>query len=133
MAMDGDPAICLDPDALRLLGLAARCLKEGASRRLDGEIYCAIHDSGDLNPLSGDNLWSAKMSGQVLVRCRQSLVWMEAPPFTFERRYAETLLPDGLATICREARFVCAAALRARALTRAPPLQLSNVFEFSRG
>ena len=71
----------------------------------------------------------------MLVRYRQgsALGWIEAPPFTFERRFAETLLPDGLLTICRDARFVCAAALRSRALTKAPAPALSNTFEFCLG
>ena len=135
MTMDAYPAVFPDPEATRLLALADRCLQERASRGLDGEIYCAIHCIDDLNPLSQANMWDAKQNGQVLVRHQhgRSVGWIEAPPFTRERRYAETLLPDGLATICREARLVCAAALRARALTKAPPPGLSNIFEFGRG
>ena len=135
MAMNAHSAVSLDPEASRLLALAERCLQEPASRQLDGEIYCAVHYIEDLNSLSMPNLWDAKLSGQVLVRYRQgrAVGWIEAPPFTLERRFAETLLPDGLVTICRDARFVCAAALRSRALTKAPAPALSNTFEFCRG
>ena len=41
--------------------LGTRCLGEPASRRLDGEIYCAesycaVHNIEDTNALSNDNL-----------------------------------------------------------------------------
>ena len=135
MTMNAHAAVSLGSEAARLLALAERCLQESPSRQLDGEIYCAVHYIEDLNSLSMPNLWDAKLNGQVLVRYGQggAVGWIEAPPFTFERQFAETLLPDGLVTICRDARFVCAAALRSRALTKAPAPALSNVFEFCRG
>jgi hypothetical protein len=48
--------------------------------------------------------------------------WVEVPPFTGELKYAKSLLPDGLYTISPDPRIVCAAALRALALTDAPPM-----------
>ncbi len=48
--------------------------------------------------------------------------WVEVPPFTGELKYAKSLLPDGLYTISSDPRIVCAAALRALALTDAPPM-----------
>jgi len=53
------------------------------------------------------------------------LVWIEAPPFTAELRYAESLLPEGLCTFYRDARKVCATALQERALANEPPLPSS--------
>jgi hypothetical protein len=93
-------AVLLDPGAVRLIALAERCLHERASRRLDGEIYCAVHNIEDINTLSNDNLWEAKRNGQVLVLHHggHGIGWIEVPPFTWERKYAEMLLPGGLAT-----------------------------------
>jgi hypothetical protein len=114
-----------------LVALVERCLREPPSRRLDGEIYCALHNVRDLNDLSTDNLLQAWTNGNVLVEyCRGAKIgWVEAPPFTGELKYAETLLPEGVTTICKDPRRVCATALNARALTGAPPLHLSNIFE----
>jgi hypothetical protein len=129
-----DSTALLDPGATRLVLLAERCLHESASRRLDGEIYGAIHYIEDANTLSDDKLLEARDGGFVLVRNNLGIAgWIEAPPLTSVRRYAESLLPEGLATICRHPRLVCAAALRARALTGAAPPRFSNVFEFCRG
>jgi hypothetical protein len=47
---------------------------------------------------------------------------VQVPPFTEELKYAKSLVPDGLYTISSEPRIVCAAALRALAITDAPPL-----------
>jgi hypothetical protein len=47
--------------------LGTRCLREPASRRLDGEIYCAIHKVTDWNPLWNDQMFWAKENGEVLV------------------------------------------------------------------
>ncbi|MEA2805628.1 MAG: hypothetical protein QOE49_5723 [Rhodospirillaceae bacterium] len=44
-----------------LVALAGRCLREPASRRLDGEIYCALHNIKDINDLSDHNRLEAKM------------------------------------------------------------------------
>jgi hypothetical protein len=52
---------------LDLYSLGARCLSEPPSRRLDGEIYCAVHDVRDCNPLSSDQLLHAGENGEVLV------------------------------------------------------------------
>jgi hypothetical protein len=59
--------------------------------------------------------------------------WIQAPPFTAELQYAETLVPEGPATIARDPRIVCATALNARAFTSAPVPRVSNIFEFCRG
>jgi hypothetical protein len=77
---------------------------------------------------------TARANGEVLVEHRRGggVGWIEAPPFTAELRYAETLLPDGVRTICRDPRRVCATALHARALLGAPPPALSTHFEFCR-
>jgi hypothetical protein len=45
---------------LDLYGLGRRCLREPASRRLDGEIYCALHNIIDRNPLINDQLLQAR-------------------------------------------------------------------------
>jgi len=105
------------------MALAGRCVHERASRRLDGrDLRCNTQHRG-YQHLSNDNPWEAKRNGQVLVRHHggRGIGWMEAPPFSRERKYAVMLLPEGLATICKDPRFVCAVALRARALTNAPP------------
>ena len=118
--------------ALDLYGLGARCLSEPPSRRLDGEIYCAVHNVRDCNPLSSDQLLHAGENGEVLVEHRpgDGLAWIEAPPFTADLRYAETLLPEGVLTFFRDARRVCATALQARALANEPPLPSgSNIIE----
>jgi hypothetical protein len=78
-----------------LYGLDTRCLHERPSRRLDGEIYCAIHKVTDWNPLWNDQMFWARENGEVLVEhCPgDGLCWIEAPPVTTELRYAESLLP----------------------------------------
>jgi hypothetical protein len=106
-----------------LYGLGDRCLHEPASRRLDGEIYCTINNVKDLNPLVNDRLLQARERGEVLMEYWSSAgpTWIEAPPFTAELKYAESLLPEGLATFYRDARRVCATALQARARANEPP------------
>ena len=101
-----------------LYGLGDRCLHEPTSRRLDGEIYCTIHNVKDLNPLLNDRLLQARERGEVLVEHWPSVgpAWIEAPPFTAELKHAQSLLPEGVATFFRDARRVCATALQARAL-----------------
>ena len=121
---------------LDLYSLGARCLSEPPSRRLDGEIYCAVHNVRDCNPLSSDQLFHAREHGEVLVEHRpgDGLAWIEAPPFTAELKYAESLLPEGLLTIFRDARRVCATALQARALANEPPLpSVSNIMKLRGG
>ena len=112
-----------------LYGLGMRCLHEPASRRLDGEIYCAIHNVTDWNPLLDNQQFQARESGEVLVehRAGEGFHWIEAPPFTTELRYAESLLPEGILTFYREARRVCATALQARALANEPAPPVSNI------
>jgi hypothetical protein len=62
----------------RCYSAGTRCLYERASRRLDGEIYCAIHNVTDWNPLLDDQQLRARENGPGEV-----LGWIEAPPFTF--------------------------------------------------
>lgn len=121
----------MEPPSDILMDLALRCLREPASRALDGEIYCAIHNIEDVNDLSNHNLQEARCNGEVLVEHLRGagIGWIQAPPFTSDLRYAETLLPDGLRTVCREPRRVCATALRARALMNVAPLTVSTIFE----
>jgi hypothetical protein len=132
--MDGYTAFDIDPSAQRLLALAEQCLVEAPSRRLDGEIYCAVHHIMDMNDLNAHNLWEARVSGEVLVEHRGAAVeWIEVPPFTAELKYAETLLPERVATILKDPRAVCAAALRARAHSDAPPPYVSSPLDVRQG
>jgi hypothetical protein len=105
-----------------LASLAERCLSEAPSRALDVEIYCAIHGIEDGNDLASPSLVEARAKGDVLIVEPGLQGWVEVPPFTGELKYAKSLLPDGLCTISSEPRIVCAAALRALAITDAPPL-----------
>ena len=102
--------------------LANRCLLEPPSRALDVDIYCALHGIEDGNDLASPALVEARAKGDVLIVEPGLHGWVEAPPFTEQLKYAKSLLPDGLYTISSDARIVCAAALRALALTDAPPL-----------
>jgi hypothetical protein len=115
--------------SLDLYGLGSRCLYEPASRCLDGEIYCAIHNVTDWNPLLNNQQFRARENGEVLVEHGpgEGLDWLEVPPFTTELRYAESLLPEGLCTFYCDARKVCATALQARAIANEPPPLVSNV------
>ena len=118
------------PDAtVQLYGLGARCLNEPASRRLDGEIYCALHNVDDWNPLLNHSFELAKENGQVFVEHNPGagLVWIEVPRFTTKLGYAQTLLPEGLVTFFKDARRTCATALQARALSNEPPPLVSNI------
>jgi hypothetical protein len=114
-----------------LYGLGSRCLHDPASRRLDGEIYCAIHNVTDWNPLLHNQHFRARENGAVLVEHPpgEGLDWIEVPPFTTELRYAESLLPESLCTFYRDARKVCATALQARALANEPPPLISNIVQ----
>ena len=118
-----------------LYGLGTRCLGEPASRRLDGEIYCAIHKVTDWNPLMNDQMLRARDKGEVLVEHYPGagLDWIEVPPFTTELEFAESLLPEGLLTFYRDARKVCATALQARALANEPPPLVSSIVQLRRG
>ena len=122
----------MEPHLEQLLRVAESCLQERPSRRLDGEIYCALHRIEDLNRVDNERLIDARLNGEVLVEGHRGLPvgWIEAPPFTAELRYAEALLPDGVRTMLKDPIKVCAAALRARALSDAPAPRVSNMFEF---
>jgi hypothetical protein len=119
------------PAFVNLYRVGTRCLYERASRRLDGEIYCAIHNVTDWNPLLNGQQLRARENGEVLLEHRpgEGLDWIEIPPFTTELKYAESLLPDGLCTFYRDARKICATALQARALVNEPPPLISNVMQ----
>lgn len=108
--------------ASALAELADRCLAEAPSRALDVEIYCAIHGIEDGNELVSPALVEARAKGDVLIVEPGLADWVEVPPFTGVLKYAKSLLPDGVYTISSDPRIVCAAALRALALTDAPPL-----------
>jgi hypothetical protein len=116
------PVISRGTSQATLATLADRCLREASSRALDVEIYCAIHGIEDGNDLGSPALVEARAKGDVLIVEPGMHGWVEVPPFTGQLKYAKSLLPDGLYTISSEARIVCAAALRALALTEAPPL-----------
>jgi len=105
-----------------LYRLGQRCLEEPASRRLDGEVYCAIHNIADANPLSTEPLLMARHAGYVFVEhyAGEGLAWVQAPPYTSNLKFAEALLPEGLLTFYRDARRLCATALQARALVNEP-------------
>jgi len=122
----------MEPHIERLLRLAEACLTERPSRRLDGEIYCALHCIDDLNSVDNERLIDARLNGEVLVRGHRGLSvgWIEAPPFTTDLRYAEALLPEGVRTILRVPIEVCSAALHARAKCDAPAPRVSDLFEF---
>src|SRR5262245_18227141 len=105
-----------------LAALADRCLTEAPSRALDVEIYCVIHGIEDGNDLVSPALMEARSKGDVLIVEPGLWGWVEVPPFTAELKYAKSLLPDGVYTISSDPRIVCASALRALALTEAPPL-----------
>jgi hypothetical protein len=124
ISMDAFFFPCAQNATVDLYGLGERCLREPASRRLDGEIYCAIHNVRDCNPLVNDSLRQARESGEVLVQCRPGggIAWIEVPPFTADLRCAQSLLPEVLVTFYRDARKLCATALQARALANEPPL-----------
>jgi hypothetical protein len=133
--MEVYPAVLQRPPVTSLVALAGRCLREPASRRLDGEIYCALHNIEDINDLSDHKLREARENGEVLVEHPHGAGcgWIQAPPFTAELRYAEALVPEGLATIARDPRIICATALHARALMSAPAPRVSSIFEFRLG
>jgi hypothetical protein len=115
-----------------LVVLANRCLNEPASRALDTEIYCAIHGIADGNDLGSPALIEARAKGDVLIVEPALQCWVEAPPFTEDLKYARSLVPEGLYTISRDPRIVCAAALTALAITDAPPLPQNGFLNESR-
>jgi hypothetical protein len=119
----------MEPHLEQLMRLSEACLLERPSRRLDGEIYCALHRIEDLNRVENERLIDARLNGEVLVEGHRDVPvgWIEAPPFTAELRYAEALLPDGVRTMLKDPMKVCAAALRARALCDAPAPRVSSL------
>jgi hypothetical protein len=112
--------------------LANRCLNEPASRALDTEIYCAIHGMTDGNDLGSPALVEARAKGDVLIVEPGLQCWVEAPPFTEDLKYARSLVPEGLYTIARDPRIVCATALAALAITDAPSLAQHSFLNESR-
>jgi len=110
-----------------LIDLARRCLAEPASRAMDAEIYCAIHDIDDGNDLASPSLRAARCNGEVLVPDARWPDWVETPPFSTDLRYAASLMPDGLYLISRDPRVACATALSARALAGTPPIPQVSV------
>ena len=120
------------PHVDRLLIEAARSTQEKPSRRLDADIYCALHNIWDQNRLTNEDLVAARRRGEVLLDTQgDAEVWIEAPPFTTDLTYAETLLPDGVCTIIKDPMTVCAIGLRSRARLKVPPLQITNLLQFS--
>jgi hypothetical protein len=63
----------------------------------------------------------------------EKIGFIAAPPFTGVLKYAETLLPPDVTTVCRDPRRVCATALNVRALANTLPPPISSIFEFCRG
>jgi hypothetical protein len=118
----------MKPEIDRLHRLAQRCLTELPSRALDCDIYCAYHNIVDANDLRFEAMVDAHRQGQVLLPggSGEDEGWVETPPFSSDRRYAEMLMPDGLSTICRQPLWVCATALKARALLQSPPAELTG-------
>jgi len=91
-----------DVRSTRLLALAKRCLDEFPNRRLDSAIYCAIHNAVNVNTLDNDKLLEARDAGEILLEnrnCVEECGWIEAPPYTEYLKAANTLLPDGQASM----------------------------------
>ena len=127
------PTLSRRPPMSSLVALAGRCLREPASRRLDGEIYCALHNIRDINDLSDRYLLEARENGEVLVEHQRGAPRMDTGA-AFHRGAAlcRNARARGSGTIAQDPRRVCETALNARALTSAPPLRISNIFEFCR-
>jgi hypothetical protein len=109
-----------------LITTANRCLREPASRALDGAIHCAVLGVRDANSLTSAALIDARANGLILINHAAIKGWTEAPRYTEDARCANLLVPDGLSTIARDPRIVCATALIARATLEAPPLPLDG-------
>jgi hypothetical protein len=108
----------------RSIRVANRCLTEPASRALDAAIYCAVLGTADGNPLTSAPLIEARARGMILVNQAAIKGWVDAPPYTEDLSCARSLVPEGLSTIARDPRIVCATALTVRALLDLPPLPL---------
>jgi hypothetical protein len=123
----------MDPNVKRLLTVASRCLTELPSRDLDCDIYCAVHNILDGNDQRNAAMVEAHQRGQVLLLNEEGdeASWVEVPPFSIERKYAEMLLPDGLLTICQPPLRVCATALKARAILDGPPISEAQTLRYA--
>ena len=110
----------------RFIAVSNRCLIEPASRALDAAIYCAVLGATDANPLNSAPLIEVRVRGFVLIKKRDIKWWAYAPPFTADLDCAKSLVPDGVSTIARDPRIVCATALMARAILDLPPLPLDG-------
>lgn len=108
------------------INVANRCLVEPASRALDAAIHCAVLGVTDANPLSSAALIEARARGLILIDRAAIRGWADAPPYTADLGCAQLLVPEGLSTIAREPRIVCATALIARAMLDAPPVPLDG-------
>ena len=108
------------------IAVSNRCLIEPASRALDAAIFCAVLGATDANPLSSAPLIEARARGHILINQPAIKGWAEAPPYTKDLGYAKSLVPEGLSTIARDPRIVCATALVARAILDSPPLPLGG-------
>jgi hypothetical protein len=106
------------------IAVSNRCLIEPASRALDGAIYCAVLGAIDDNSLSSAPLIEARARGCILINHAGIKGWADAPPYTEDLACAKSLVPEGLATISRDPRIVCATALMARAVLDSPSLPL---------
>jgi hypothetical protein len=108
------------------LALSNRCLIEPASRALDGAIYCAVLGATDGNPLTTAPLIELRARGFILVNQGAIKGWAHAPPYTGDLDCAKSLVPEGLSTIARDPRIVCATALMVRASLDSPPLTFNG-------
>jgi hypothetical protein len=109
-----------------LITVANRCLMEPASRALDAAIHCAVLGITDANPLSSAAQIEARARGLILIHRAAIWHWADAPPYTRDLGCAQLLVPEGLSTIAREPRIVCATALIARAMLDAPRVPLDG-------
>jgi hypothetical protein len=105
-----------------LAALANRCLLEPPSRAMDATIFCIVHNTADRNSFSTPTLIEARARGRVLLNEPTILGWVTVPRYTEDLNSAKSLVPDGLSTISRDPRIVCATALMALALTGEPEL-----------
>jgi len=103
----------------RLLTLADRCEREGPSRELDGEIYCAIHNLVDLNGRHTQELRKAHTNGEVMVAYHEGVImgWFTAPLYTCNMKAAQTLFDEHPNRSPDEPMLICSLALRMMATT----------------
>ena len=108
------------------IAVSNRCLIEPASRALDAAIYCAVLEVIDANSLSSAPLIEARARGLILITQPAINGWADAPFYTEDLACAKSLVPEGLSTIARDPRIVCATALMVRAILDSPPLALGG-------